>query len=166
MTADGKPDRARIDALLPKVREQLALLDRTVAPSGYLVGGGFTLADIYVLPMLHYLKLMPESWPNAGRFHAARPLSPDAFGTAELRADDSAPGSARGDTHRLGDIFGDRRKFFPSGLSIRARPVRRSHIARQFRGDGGRGSPQQGVFRCASCISLPRRSPIKTRRRR
>ena len=82
MTADGKPDRARIDALLPKVREQLALLDKTVALSGYLVGDGFTLADIYVLPMLHYLKLLPESGrlldvsTPLGRYHwthSARP---------------------------------------------------------------------------------------------
>jgi len=45
-TADGKPDRARIDAVLPKVREQLALLDSAVAKTGYLVGDSFTLADI------------------------------------------------------------------------------------------------------------------------
>jgi glutathione S-transferase len=60
-TADGKPDRAAIDAVLPKVREQLALLDKAVAATGYLVGDGLTLADIFVLPILHYLKLPPES---------------------------------------------------------------------------------------------------------
>jgi glutathione S-transferase len=81
-TADGKPDRAAIDAILPKVREQLALLDRAVAGTGYVVGDGLTLADIFVLPMLHYLKLLPESGPmlaastHLGRYfetHAARP---------------------------------------------------------------------------------------------
>ncbi len=81
-TADGKPDRAAIDAILPKVREQLALLDRAVAGTGYVVGDGLTLADIFVLPMLHHLKLMPESGPmlaastHLGRYletHAARP---------------------------------------------------------------------------------------------
>ena len=81
-TADGRPDRAAIDAILPKVREQLALLDGAVARTGYVVGDGLTLADIFVLPMLHYLKLPPESGQmlapstHLGRYletHAARP---------------------------------------------------------------------------------------------
>ena len=81
-TADGKPDRAAIDLIVPKVREQLALLDTTVAATGYLVSDRFTLADIYVLPMLYYLKRLPESGqmlePSTplGRYletHAARP---------------------------------------------------------------------------------------------
>jgi glutathione S-transferase len=62
-TADGKPDRALIEALLPDVRAQLALLDAAVAATNHLVGDRFTLADIYLLPMLHYLKLLPESGP-------------------------------------------------------------------------------------------------------
>jgi glutathione S-transferase len=81
-TADGKPDRALIEALLPDVRAQLALLDDAVAATNHLVGGHFTLADVYLLPMLHYLKLLPESGamlaPSTalGRYlgtHAARP---------------------------------------------------------------------------------------------
>src|ERR1700760_614667 len=81
-TADGKPDRALIDALLPDVRAQLALLDDAVAAKNHLVGDQFTLADVYLLPMLHYLKLLPESGPllapstALGRYletHAARP---------------------------------------------------------------------------------------------
>jgi len=80
--ADGKPDRAAIEALLPDVRAQLALLDGAVAATNHLVGDSFTLADIYLLPMLHYLKLLPESGamlaPSTalGRYleiHAARP---------------------------------------------------------------------------------------------
>jgi len=35
-TSDGKPDRAAIEAVMPDVREQLAILDRTVAATGYL----------------------------------------------------------------------------------------------------------------------------------
>jgi glutathione S-transferase len=58
---DGAPDRARIDAALPAMRDQLAMLDRAVAPTGHLAGAGFTLADIAVIPILHYLALMPES---------------------------------------------------------------------------------------------------------
>jgi glutathione S-transferase len=81
-TADGKPDRALIEALLPDVRAQLALLDGAVAATNHLVGDQFTLADIYLLPMLFYLKLLPESAPMLapstalGRYletHAARP---------------------------------------------------------------------------------------------
>jgi glutathione S-transferase len=81
-TADGKPDRALIETLLPDVRAQLALLDAAVAPTNHLVGDRFTLADIYLLPMVHYLKLLPESGPllapstALGRYleiHAARP---------------------------------------------------------------------------------------------
>jgi glutathione S-transferase len=81
-TVDGKPDRALIDALLPDMRAQLALLDEAVAATNHFVGDGFTLADVYLLPMLHYLKLLPESAPllapptALGRYHethAARP---------------------------------------------------------------------------------------------
>src|SRR5580658_6653247 len=36
-TSDGKPDRAAIEAVMPDVREQLAILDRAVAATGYLV---------------------------------------------------------------------------------------------------------------------------------
>ncbi len=59
-TADGSPNRAKIDAALPALRKQLELLDRTVAETGFLAGNGFTLADIYLLPMLHYLLKLPE----------------------------------------------------------------------------------------------------------
>jgi glutathione S-transferase len=81
-TADGKPDRATIEAAWPKAQAQLALLDKTVAASGYLVGDGLTLADIFVLPILHHLRRLPESGQMLttttplGRYletHAARP---------------------------------------------------------------------------------------------
>ena len=60
-TADGAPDRAIIDTIMPKVREQLGMLDKAVAAENHLVGGRLTLADMFVLPILHYLKLLPES---------------------------------------------------------------------------------------------------------
>jgi glutathione S-transferase len=81
-TADGKPDRAIIDAVLPQVREQLLLLDRAVGATGYLVGDTLTLADIFILPILHHLKRIPESGQmlasetSLGRYldtHATRP---------------------------------------------------------------------------------------------
>jgi glutathione S-transferase len=81
-TADGKPDRELIEALLPDMRAQFALLDDAVAATNHLVGEQFTLADIYLLPMLFYLRLLPESGPllasstALGRYletHAVRP---------------------------------------------------------------------------------------------
>src|SRR5258707_9386707 len=59
-TADGTPDRAAIDAVMPAVREQLAGLDRAVGKTGYLVGEGFTPADINLMPILHRLGAFPE----------------------------------------------------------------------------------------------------------
>lgn len=59
-TADGSPDRTRIDANMTKVTEYLALLGGMVK-SGHLVGSEFTLADAYLIPVLYYLKNLPES---------------------------------------------------------------------------------------------------------
>ena len=59
-TADGTPNRAMIEAVMPAVRQQLAILDNAVAKTGYLVGDQFTLADIFVLPILYYVRLLPE----------------------------------------------------------------------------------------------------------
>jgi glutathione S-transferase len=59
--ADGKPDRKVIDGVVPAVKDELDLLDRTVAKSGFLAGDSFTLADINVLPILAYLRNFPES---------------------------------------------------------------------------------------------------------
>jgi glutathione S-transferase len=71
-TADGKPDRAAIDAVLPALREQLAILDRAVAATGHLVGDQFTLADINLLPILYHVRRLPE---GAQAFAAATHLS-------------------------------------------------------------------------------------------
>ena len=59
-TPDGKPDRAAIDAVMPAVREQLAILDKAVAATGHLVGDLFTFADINLLPILDRVRLAPE----------------------------------------------------------------------------------------------------------
>ncbi|HME27020.1 MAG TPA: glutathione S-transferase family protein [Acetobacteraceae bacterium] len=58
---DGAPDRAKIDAALPKMREMFAVLDRELGTSAYLAGDSFTLADAFLLPIIHYMRLMPES---------------------------------------------------------------------------------------------------------
>jgi glutathione S-transferase len=60
-TADGRPNRAIIDSLLPKMEAHFAVLDRGVAKTGHLVGDAFTLADINLLPILFYVDKLPES---------------------------------------------------------------------------------------------------------
>jgi len=81
-TADGRPDRAAIEAVMPAVREQLGILDKAVAKTGYLVDDQFTFADINLLPILHRVGQFPEGAETlaaathlAGYYgrHAARP---------------------------------------------------------------------------------------------
>jgi glutathione S-transferase len=60
-TADGSPNRPVVEAALPKLEAQFAMLDHAVAKTGHLVGNAFTLADMNVLPMLFYLRHLPES---------------------------------------------------------------------------------------------------------
>jgi glutathione S-transferase len=57
---NGTPDRAAIDGVLPAMGRQIELLDKAVAKTGYLAGSGFTLADINLLPILHYVQRFPE----------------------------------------------------------------------------------------------------------
>ena len=61
MTADGEANQEVIAANLPKTRDYLMLLNEAVAETGHLVGTDFTYADIAVLPMLAFLKDLPES---------------------------------------------------------------------------------------------------------
>jgi glutathione S-transferase len=58
---DGAPDRAKIDAAVPKIREMFAWLDRELATRAYVAGDSWTLADAFLLPTMHYMRLMPES---------------------------------------------------------------------------------------------------------
>jgi glutathione S-transferase len=60
-TPDGSPDRALIDAALPKMERQFTVMDRAVAETGHLVGDTFTLADMNFLPILFYMGTRPES---------------------------------------------------------------------------------------------------------
>ncbi len=59
-TPDGSPNRAGIEAVLPKMEQQFAVMDRAVA-RGHLVGDTFTLADINLIPILYYVTKFPES---------------------------------------------------------------------------------------------------------
>ena len=58
--AGGQPDRAAIDAVLPAMQQQIHVLDRAVGSTGYLAGDSFSLADIYLLPVLHLVQRGPE----------------------------------------------------------------------------------------------------------
>jgi glutathione S-transferase len=59
-TADGEPDRQAIEAVTPALREQISVLDKAVARTGYLAGDKFTFADINLMPILYYVRLPPE----------------------------------------------------------------------------------------------------------
>jgi glutathione S-transferase len=58
---DGAPDRQKIKEVLPKLRDMFVLLDRELGTRDYLAGADFTLADAFLLPLIHYMRLMPES---------------------------------------------------------------------------------------------------------
>lgn len=68
-TDDGAPDRVRIDEVFPKVERQLDVLERAIA-EGRIGSGSFTTVDAYLVPILFYLRTMPEGGPAI----AARPL--------------------------------------------------------------------------------------------
>lgn len=57
----GTRDLALIEKLLPQVKTQLDILDAAIAETGHLAGDTFTLADMYLMPMLAYLSVFPES---------------------------------------------------------------------------------------------------------
>jgi glutathione S-transferase len=58
---DGKPDPEVIDGFVPVVQEHIGILDRAVKPTGHLAGESFTVADMYLMPILAYLHTFPES---------------------------------------------------------------------------------------------------------
>jgi glutathione S-transferase len=79
-TPDKSPNRAAIEAALPKMEKQFPVMDQAVA-SGYLAAGTFTLADINFIPILFYMQRFPESGallaksPNLAKYlerHLAR----------------------------------------------------------------------------------------------
>lgn len=58
--ASGTPDRSLIDSQLPNVKNAIIVLDRAAA-DGYVAGGEFSLADMYALPIVAYLRSVSES---------------------------------------------------------------------------------------------------------
>jgi glutathione S-transferase len=57
----GQRDEAAVAQKLPRIRRFIEILDRAVSESGYLAGTKFTLADMYLMPLLAYLRTFPES---------------------------------------------------------------------------------------------------------
>jgi glutathione S-transferase len=58
---DGAPNHVKIDAALPKMREMFGILDRELGQRTYLASADFTRADMFLLPIVYYLNMMPES---------------------------------------------------------------------------------------------------------
>jgi glutathione S-transferase len=75
--ADGKPDRAVIDAALKDVAAQLAIFDAAYGEKNLLAGANVSLADLFLAPILAYVPTMPEgkdlmkAVPNVARAQAA-----------------------------------------------------------------------------------------------
>jgi glutathione S-transferase len=67
-TADGQPDREVIDALLPKVEAALDVVE-TALGSGAVGADPFGRVDAYLVPILFYVRNMPEG----GAMIAAKP---------------------------------------------------------------------------------------------
>jgi glutathione S-transferase len=81
VATDG-PDRETILSVMPAVLEQMAVLDRAVAETGFLVGGRYSFADINLMPILDRVRLPPDGAqalagaPNLSAYyerHAQRP---------------------------------------------------------------------------------------------
>ena len=58
-TEDGSPDRTRIEALQPQLDKYLDLLQAAIA-AGTIGGSTFTRVDVYLVPILFYLRTTPE----------------------------------------------------------------------------------------------------------
>jgi len=70
--ADGKPDRAAIDECLEDLDRQIGVLDAALGKSDYLAGDTLTLADLNLVPIVHYLMATPE---GGEKIKAAKNLS-------------------------------------------------------------------------------------------
>ncbi len=60
-TADGKPDRAKVEAALPNLKRDFGLVDKAVGESEWLAGGTLSLADLFLCPILFYAAQLPEA---------------------------------------------------------------------------------------------------------
>ncbi|MGX9966113.1 glutathione S-transferase family protein [Roseomonas sp. F4] len=70
----GKPpaerDAAKADAAVAALRAPVAVLDKALAATGFLVGGRFTVADINVAEVMRYALPAPELFTEAPHLRA------------------------------------------------------------------------------------------------
>ena len=57
----GVPDPAVIEAILPKMRKVFSVLDEAFSARPYLAGEDFNLADMFLFPVIWFMRLKPES---------------------------------------------------------------------------------------------------------
>ncbi|MGE0746515.1 MAG: glutathione S-transferase family protein [Rhodospirillales bacterium] len=68
-----KPDEDAIAAALPRVADQLALMDRELAARPFLAGEALSLADLFLAPIVAYVGMAPEgAGLLAGKDHLRR----------------------------------------------------------------------------------------------
>ncbi len=79
--AGGQSDREVIDGALPRIRHQLAVLDRAIGDGSFLAGDRLSLADLFLGPILFYLRLIRE---GAGLMQSVPSLE-RAYGTIAAR---------------------------------------------------------------------------------
>lgn len=60
LAAGGTPNRATIEAQIPSVRQAIGVLEGGAA-RGTMAGEEFSLADMYALPIVAFLRSLPES---------------------------------------------------------------------------------------------------------
>ena len=72
---------------MPRVRELYAVLERELGRRDYLAGAAFSLADMFLLPLIHYMRLLPDSAdvakasPNVEAWFARVSVRPSAVET-------------------------------------------------------------------------------------
>ena len=95
-TPDGSPNRAVIDAAVPKIEPHLAALDKAVAATGFLAAGRFTFADMNAVPILYYLDRMPESGAILARMPKLKGYLAQHIERASIKATLPPPMPGRG----------------------------------------------------------------------
>ncbi|MGH6894530.1 MAG: glutathione S-transferase family protein [Dongiaceae bacterium] len=58
--ADGAPDRAAIEGGLPAMRRELEILNGGLAQGTFFCGSEPTMPDLFLVPILDYVRRMPE----------------------------------------------------------------------------------------------------------
>jgi glutathione S-transferase len=83
----GQPERSTIDQALVDMKPQLAALDKAYGGNNYLAGDALSAADLFVAPILAYVRAMPEGgalmaqYPTLVRAHDAICARPSFIAT-------------------------------------------------------------------------------------